>query len=172
LGAADEVSKKSCRNDGTVLSALTTQHSDQYETCLMTADRSSDALKADVSSRGGLRCGLTGRLLKAGGVLLLVGFFSPLQAAFFSGRDLQVPLREIREGQPLTVGQMQALGYVQGVYDANAGLLFCSREGVDAGEVVKTVNAYLLSHPGLLEQPASVGLTAAMIAQWPCRRRG
>jgi hypothetical protein len=106
------------------------------------------------------------------GALLLFGVCASAHGAFFSGRDLQVPLREIRAGQPLTLGQMQALGYVQGVYDANAGLLFCSREDVDAGQVVKAVNAYLLNHPGLLEQPASVGLTAAMIDQWPCRRRG
>ena len=138
----------------------------------MTAHMLRRVTEAGVNSclRSGRR--FTCRLLRAGGVLLLISFFSPLQAAFFSGSDLQVPLREIRAGQPLSVGQMQALGYVQGVYDANAGLLFCSREDVDAGEVVKAVNAYLLSHPGLLEQPASVGLTAAMIAQWPCRRRG
>lgn len=134
----------------------------------MAADRSPGAQEADVVSHRG--CGLICRLWQASGVLLLVGFFAPVQAAFFSGRDLQVPLREIRAGQQLTVGQMQALGYVQGVYDANAGLLFCSKEDVDAGQVVNAVNAYLLSHPGLLEQPASVGLTAAMIAHWPCRR--
>ncbi len=135
----------------------------------MMADPSSSAHEADAGSRGALGCALTWRL-KGCAVLLLIGIVAPVQAAFFSGRDLQVPLREIRQGQPLTLGQMQALGYVQGVYDANAGLLFCSREDVDAGQVVKAVNVYLLGHPGLLEQPASVGLTAAMIAQWPCRR--
>ena len=125
-----------------------------------------------VSTGRWLRCGGFRLPSRLGGVLLLFGMCASAHGAFFSGRDLQVPLREIRAGQPLTVGQMQALGYVQGVYDANAGLLFCSREDVDAGQVVKAVNAYLLNHPGLLEQPASVGLTAAMIAQWPCRRRG
>jgi hypothetical protein len=137
----------------------------------MTADRSSSAQEAGVNARRRSSYRFTCRLLKACGVMLLVSFLSPSQAAFFSGQDLQAPLREIRAGQPLTVGQMQALGYVQGVYDANAGLLFCSRGDVDAGQVVKAVNAYLLNHPGLLEQPASVGLTAAMIAHWPCRRR-
>lgn len=107
-----------------------------------------------------------------GGALMLAGLCETARGAFFSGHDLQVPLREIRKGQPLTLAQMQALGYVQGVYDANAGLLFCSREDVDAGQVVKAVNAYLFNHPELLEQPASVGLTAAMISQWPCRHRG
>lgn len=102
--------------------------------------------------------------------LFLGGFFTAAQGTFFSGRDLQAPLQSIREGQTLTPGQMQALGYVQGVYDAQAGLLFCSQAGVDAGQVVKTANAYLLNHPGILEQPASVGLTAAFISQWPCRR--
>ncbi len=102
--------------------------------------------------------------------LLLWGCVASAQGAFFSGRDLQAPLQSIREGQTLTPGQMQALGYVQGVYDAQAGLLFCSQAGVDAGQVVKIANAYLLNHPGILEQPASVGLIAAFISQWPCRR--
>ncbi|WP_144243733.1 Rap1a/Tai family immunity protein [Pseudomonas congelans] len=111
------------------------------------------------------------RSMRFAGGLVLASLCASAHGAFFSGHDLQQPLREIRQGRPLTAGQMQALGYVQGVYDANAGLLFCSQEGVDAGEVVQTVNAYLLTHLQMLDQPASVGLTAAFIARWPCRRQ-
>ncbi|RMR04892.1 hypothetical protein ALP94_02469 [Pseudomonas savastanoi pv. glycinea] len=123
-------------------------------------------------SRRRLRGNRLMRSFCMGGVLMLAGLCETVQGAFFSGHDLQVSLREIRKGQPLTLAQMQALGYVQGVYDANAGLLFCSQEDVDAGQVVNAVNAYLFNHPELLKQPASVGLTAAMISQWPCRHRG
>lgn len=145
----------------------------------MADDRFSIAQAVGKGSRardgGASRCraqeNLLSRAVGLGGLLVLAGLSETAQGAFFSGRDLQVPLGEVRAGQPLSVGQMQALGYVQGVYDANAGLLFCSQEDVDAGQVIKAVNAYLLTHPGMLDQPASVGLTAAMIANWPCNRR-
>jgi hypothetical protein len=172
--------QKNVRNRGTVFLALTTQHSDHHGIGLMADDRffSAQAVHKRSLAREGvvfrrrLRKNRLMRSVCVGGVLMLAGLCETVQGAFFSGRDLQVPLREIRKGQPLTLAQMQALGYVQGVYDANAGLLFCSREDVDAGQVVKAVNAYLFNHPELLEQPASVGLTAAMISQWPCRHRG
>lgn len=172
--------KKILRNRGTVFSIPTTQHSGHHGIGLMAQDRLPIAHAFQKASRAreggcakrGLQKSHLRRSVGLVGVLVLAGLCETAQGAFFSGRDLQVPLREIRQGQSLTMVQMQALGYVQGVYDANAGLLFCSREDVDAGQVVKAVNAYLLNHPALLEQPASVGLTAAMIAQWPCRQKG
>lgn len=174
------LAKKNERNRGTVFQALTTQHSDHHGIGSMADVRFSiaHAMHKNLRARqGGVsRCRFRkNRLMRSiclGGALMLAGLCETVQGAFFSGHDLQVPLREIRKGQPLTLAQMQALGYVQGVYDANAGLLFCSQEDVDAGQVVNAVNAYLFNHPELLKQPASVGLTAAMIFEWPCRHRG
>lgn len=174
------LAEKNVHQRGTVFQALTTQHSDHHGIGSMGDDIFSIAQPThrDLHAREG---GVTRRRLRknrlmcsvcVGGTLMLAGLCETTQGAFFSGHDLQVPLREIRKGQPLSLAQMQALGYVQGVYDANAGLLFCSREDVDAGQVVNAVNAYLFNHPEVLKQPASVGLTAAMISQWPCRHRG
>ena len=72
------------------------------------------------------------------------------------------------------------LGYIQGVIDHEilrsrnvaADGIFCIREPVAGSRLIATVNRYLKANPARHRQMASILVSEALEAEFPCRRAG
>lgn len=70
------------------------------------------------------------------------------------------------------VENMVALGYVQGVFDANQQVSHCAPNTILAGQVNDLVRQYLEYNPALRNKTADVLLSDLFKKTWPCANRG
>jgi hypothetical protein len=89
-------------------------------------------------------------------------------AEFWTGNDLQ------RKIQSSDIGdRVQALGYMQGVFDANQRVKHCAPDniGITAGQVNDIVKQYLDANPALRNFSADLLVTDALKRIWPCANK-
>jgi hypothetical protein len=99
-------------------------------------------------------------------LLVLLAFMPTLaQAEFFSGNQLLAKMNSTEFGD-----KMQALGYVQGVFDAHQHVKHCAPDGagVTAGQVQDIVKDYLNRNPATRNFSADLLITDALKRIWPC----
>jgi hypothetical protein len=64
--------------------------------------------------------------------------------------------------------KMQALGFIQGVFDVYVSVTFCSPENVTAGQVSDMVKRYLDNNPSTRHKTAESLINLALKQAWPC----
>ena len=62
-------------------------------------------------------------------------------------------------------------GYVDGVFDAYVGLLFCPPNNIKAGQVYDIVFKYLQNHPENRNLSANTLVFKALNKIWPCKKK-
>ena len=88
------------------------------------------------------------------------------RAEFFTGNQL-LTLLQSRE----VMDRMQALGYIQGVFDANMYLVVCPPSNVTAGQVNDMIRNYLENTPATRNRTADRIIQEALKSVWPCQNR-
>ncbi len=86
------------------------------------------------------------------------------QAEFYSGNAL---LR-LMSGQQ--VEQDIATGYVAGVADAHAGIIWCGPPQVSVGQIRDVVKKYLEQYPEKRHFAADSNVAVALRTVWPCKK--
>ena len=89
-----------------------------------------------------------------------------VRAEFFTGNKL---LEKLQAQDYME--RMQALGYIQGVFDANAGIIICPPNNVNAGQVNDMIKNYLENTPSIRHRTADVIIQEAFKSVWPCKNR-
>jgi len=96
-------------------------------------------------------------------------------ASFFNGNHLY---KDGLEYYKHNIGQEGSFysdgfytGYVSGVYDSYAGVLFCPTGSVSLGQVCDIVLKYLQDHPEVRNKPANEIVVDALKEVWPCKKR-
>ena len=100
---------------------------------------------------------------------LLIAFLmipAMAQAEFFTGNDL-LALIQSRE----VIDRMQALGYIQGVADANMNIVICPPDGVTAGQIKDMIRNYLQNILATRNRSADRIIQDALKSVWPCQNR-
>ena len=102
--------------------------------------------------------------------VMAIGLFIPTiaSAEFFSGNDLLNRLK----GNNLD--QMQALGFIQGVFDVYVDITICPPNNgrqVTAGQVNDMVKNYLENSPAIRHKTAQSIINEALKGAWPCPQR-
>jgi hypothetical protein len=90
-------------------------------------------------------------------------------AEFFSGNQL---LAKITSSEYMD--KAQAIGYIQGVYDAGLHIRHCAPDnaGINAGQVQDIVRNYLERNPATRNYAADVLIIDALRKVWPCANKG
>ena len=86
-------------------------------------------------------------------------------AEFFTGNDL------FNKMNGTTIDQIQAIGFVQGVFDVYVGVTFCPPAGVTAGQVSDMGKNYLANNPANRHKTAESLLNTMFKQAWPCQNR-
>lgn len=87
-------------------------------------------------------------------------------AEFFTGNQLLEKLKDVEAWS-----RMQALGYIQGVFDANMSITICPPSGVTAGQVNDMIKNYLENTPAIRNRTADRIIQDALKSVWPCQNR-
>lgn len=87
-------------------------------------------------------------------------------AEFFTGNELLSKLQS-RDA----IDKIQALGYIQGVFDANMSITVCPPAGVTAGQVNDMIKNYLENIPATRNRTADRIIQDALKSVWPCQNR-
>ena len=99
-------------------------------------------------------------------ILVLVLVAGTAQAGtFWDGNKLYSKLR----GE--TMEQMQALGYVMGVSDAEDTATICSPNTVTSGQMFDIVKQYLENNPAVRHFPADTLVKVVLGRVWPCEKK-
>ena len=102
--------------------------------------------------------------------LLAVAFMVPTMASaeFMTGNDLYIKMQSTSAGE-----RIQALGYIQGVFDTGQSIRHCAPNnvGITAGQIRDLALNYLSSRPELRNLPADLLVTDAIRQVWPCANR-
>jgi hypothetical protein len=86
-------------------------------------------------------------------------------AEFWNGNDLLMRMN----GQP--VEQMQALGYVMGVFDSQRSQTICPpSDQITAGQTRDIVRSYLERNPQHRHHTGDLLTTVALATVWPCKK--
>lgn len=91
------------------------------------------------------------------------------RAEFFTGNDL---LRLLNGN---ISDQIQALGYVQGVFDVYLHVTICPPGGggsITAGQIQDMIKNYLTNVPAVRHKTAESIINDALKQAWPCANRG
>jgi len=64
--------------------------------------------------------------------------------------------------------KMQALGFIQGVFDVYVSVTFCSPDNVTAGQVSDIVKRHLDNNPSTRHKTAESLINQALKQVWPC----
>jgi hypothetical protein len=83
-------------------------------------------------------------------------------AEFFSGNDILAKLN----GE--LIERVQALGFIQGVYDVYVSVTFCPPKGVTAGQVRDMTRDYLTNNAPSRHRTAESLINEALKQAWPC----
>lgn len=89
-------------------------------------------------------------------------------AEFFSGNDL---LKRLNGDN---IEKMQALGFVQGVFDVYVDVTICPPNNgrqVTAGQINDMVRNYLENSPAIRHRTAQSIINEALSGAWPCKKR-
>jgi hypothetical protein len=97
--------------------------------------------------------------------LLLAAPASPAKAEFFTGNDLLAKMN----GN--TSDQLQAIGFVQGVFDVYVHVTICPPNNVTAGQLVDMIKNYLTNIPATRHKTAESLINEALSKVWPCQQR-
>ena len=67
-----------------------------------------------------------------------------------------------------------AMGYIQGIFDANQRATHCapSGSGITVGQVYDMVKHYLEANPSIRHRTADMLVADVFKQVWPCQRRG
>ena len=90
------------------------------------------------------------------------------QAEFYSGNDLLAKMN----GE--VIDRMQAMGFVQGVYDVYVHITFCppnNEQGITAGQVRDMAHKYLINNPNTRQRTAQALINDAFKQAWPCANK-
>lgn len=90
-------------------------------------------------------------------------------AEFFSGNDL------LSKMQGDVYDRIQAIGYVQGVFDVYVHVSICPPNGgrdITAGQIRDMIQNYLTNSPAIRHKTAESIIHDAMKQVWPCSNRG
>jgi len=63
-------------------------------------------------------------------------------------------------------------GYVAGVYDANAGVTFCTPNTMSLGQMSDMTQKYLETNPSVRHLPAESIIVYFLNKPWPCAKKG
>lgn len=102
-------------------------------------------------------------------VLILVILFWPApkaNAEFFTGNGLLSLLQSNN-----TADKIQAIGYIQGVFDAHSNATICAPANVTAGQINDMIKNYLENNPAIRNRTADVIIRDALKGIWPCANR-
>lgn len=88
------------------------------------------------------------------------------RAEFFTGNQLLDRL------QGSISDQIQALGYIQGVFDTMQGVVICAPNTINAGQVNDMIKNYLINSPAIRHNTADRIIGQALKGAWPCQDRG
>jgi hypothetical protein len=97
-------------------------------------------------------------------LLILALLPSIAQAEFFTGNDL---LAKMNGSQ---MERMQAIGFVQGVFDVYVDVTICPPSNVTAGQVRDMVKNYLTNSPATRHKTAESLIHEALKGVWPCQQ--
>jgi len=98
--------------------------------------------------------------------LIILAFAISAQAAEFKTGNIL--LGEMNH--PDSLNQMVALGYVQGIADANDGITHCLPDGITAGQVRDMTRNYLISNPAIRHLLASLIVGHVLKSSFPCKK--
>jgi hypothetical protein len=90
---------------------------------------------------------------------------SMANAEFFNGNTL---LNLMNGSVP---EQIQALGYVQGVFDTLHSAVICPPQNVSAGQVNDMIKNYITNSPATRHHTADFIILTALKDLWPCQTR-
>jgi hypothetical protein len=85
------------------------------------------------------------------------------QAEFFSGNDL------LNKMNGDAYERMQAIGFVQGVFDVYVSVTFCPPSNVTAGQIRDMIKNYLTNSPATRHKTAESLINEALKGVWPCQ---
>ena len=88
------------------------------------------------------------------------------RAEFFTGNDL------LRLMNGNTMDQVQAIGFVQGVFDVYVAVTICPPSQVTAGQINDMIKNYLTNSPAVRHKTAESIINDALKQVWPCASRG
>ena len=88
-------------------------------------------------------------------------------AEFLDGNKL---LSNFKESDAFSRGL--GMGYVLGVYDLGAGVLYCAPGNVTAGQIKDMVQNYLENTPAERHYSADSTVSKVLRTVWPCARKG
>ena len=94
--------------------------------------------------------------------LLLLLLPAIARAEFFTGNQLLARMN----GSQLE--QMQAIGFVQGVFDVYTDVTFCPPNNVTAGQVHDIVKNHLTQNPAIRHRTAESLINEVLRGAWPC----
>jgi hypothetical protein len=86
-------------------------------------------------------------------------------AEFFTGNDLLTRMNGS------TLDQMQALGFVQGVFDVYVDVTICPPSNVTAGQLNDMIKNYLTNIPAHRHLTAESLINQALKSVWPCKQQ-
>jgi len=100
--------------------------------------------------------------------LLLALLLAPSQskAEFFTGNQLL----QLQNSES-TMDKIQALGFVQGVFDVYLGVTICPPHNVTAGQVNDMVRNFLNNSPAVRHHTAESLINHALKGAWPCKKQ-
>ena len=88
------------------------------------------------------------------------------RAEFLTGNQL-LALLQSQE----VLDRIHALGYIQGVTDANMSIVICPPDNVTAGQVKDMIKNYLQNIPATRNRSADRIIQDALKSVWPCQNR-
>jgi len=91
---------------------------------------------------------------------------SQARAEFFTGNDLATLLNSQSNSD-----RIQALGFIQGVFDVYVHVTICPPANVTAGQLNDMIRNYLNNNPAIRHHTAERLINQALKQVWPCQQR-
>lgn len=99
--------------------------------------------------------------------ILLLALASPVHAGMINGNYL---LEQMQNKLP--VAQTFSSGYIAGVHDSTARILFCPPSELTLGQLSSMVKNHLVDNPATRHLGADIIITGMLGDIWPCAKKG
>ena len=109
------------------------------------------------------------RLVKTLIISLSLLYVDQSFAGFKSGNDLYINMLDYNKPEAHYGGGVY-LGYVIGLADVMDGVVWCSQDGVTAGQLAKIVGKFLEQNPQMLHLNADMLVVSALRQSFPCKK--
>jgi len=104
--------------------------------------------------------------------LLIMSLFSSSQnanAGYMKGTELMNALEEVMTNKT-TYDSVNVVGYIIGVSDTGAEVLFSIPEGATVNQIIHITYNYMKKNPDKWNQPANYCIIEALVETWPLKK--